>query len=445
MQESSVTIAKEESTTSDLLAQIKLLSWIPAQQRSLLVHFIQHALQASTCSIAAQRRFNELIIPRALQSPSLLKSILVWSVGHKIAQCDRSEDRATLETMYRDLVQSSLQSLQMEIRDTQRMNKVALIAASLMLCLQKLCQERLESRAWRVHLDGARGIISTADSSNYNDPDDLELLRMLNRWYEAIEALAALTARGTSEVQTAFTQSSSPMLASEAEYIDEYFGYAPKINVFLCKIGAAARWLRIRSHATGQPDRLFLEDFNVGVDTLEASVLSTMSRSRSSPPCFYPRARERLSPCEIEDFVLCNQAFQHMALIHLRRRLRNLPPTAGAVQDSVKEILQCGISMTYTTRPSPWVAMTAPLFTAGCAAASADKNTVRGLLQTLFSCTQSESISRALTILERFWTDDQGLDYYDWEMLPGSSLRTFQPEFLTYNMIANQEIDFIPY
>jgi len=60
---------------------------------------------------------------------------------------------------------------------------VSLIAASLMLCLQKLCQERLDSKSWRVHLDGARVIMLAASRSTYDDPDDLELLKMLNRWY----------------------------------------------------------------------------------------------------------------------------------------------------------------------------------------------------------------------------------------------------------------------
>ena len=435
------------SELSDLVAQIEPLSWIPAKQRSLLIYYIRNASQSSTCSLVAQKRYNELLIPMALQNPALLKAMLAWSVGHKNLHSDSPEDKGRFEIMYSELIQSSLLSLQMEIRDPQQTNQVALIAACMMLCMQKMSLEKLESKSWRVHLEGAKVIILAANRCSYDNPEDLEVLKMLNRWYQAIEALAALTARGLPAGQAAFTQSSLLIGTSvtEGSYLDEYCGYAFKLNDILREVGAAAWERRRRSHTSGQHVELSSEDLDKEADYLENSVLAMLADCHSSGPLFYPGVAGKLSPGEIQDFVLCNKAYHHMAFIHIQRRVRRLSPASLTVQNSVKKILECGISMTRTCQSSPWIALTAPFFTAGCDAFGVDRDTAKGVLQALYIVTRSESTQRALSILENFWTDDQGLDYYDWEMLPGTTFRLSPRKPLIPEIEVNQEVDFIPY
>jgi Fungal specific transcription factor domain len=370
--------------------------------------------------MTAQIRYNELVIPRAFQSPSLLKSILAWSASHQFLQYDQPGDNARLGIMCGEHVQSSLQSLQMEIRDPKRSNKVALIAACLMLCQQKLCLEKMDSKSWRIHLDGARMIMLAANRACHDDPDDLELLKMLNRWYQAIEALAALTTRGLSRGQVTFSLSSTliSISSAESEYLDEYLGYALKLNHLMREIGATALERR-RQQVEGQHVSLSPEDFDTEADLLEGSVRRMMSQSQAQPPTFYPGVAGRLSPREIQDFVLSNEAYQHMAIIHIQRRIKKKPPSTATVQASVKRILKCGVAMTHSSQPSPWIASTGPFFTAGCDALGADQDTARFLLQSLYHSTRSESAQRALLLLESFWADSRWLDYYEWEALPG--------------------------
>lgn len=69
-----------------------------------------------------------------------------------------------------------------------------------------------------------------------------------------------------------------------------------------------------------------------------------------------------------------------MAFIHVQRRVRRLPQSSATVQSSVSRILECRNLLRNSTQPSPWVAFTGPLFTAGCNAFEEDRSITRDLL-----------------------------------------------------------------
>ena len=160
---------------------------------------------------------------------------------------------------------------------------------------------------------------------------------------------------------------------------------------------------------------------------LETSVRQLMDRDASSKPCLYPGVAEGLTPESVQQLALCNEAFQHSALIQINRRLRRTPATSAIVQQSVQRILACTAQIGPSAGLSPWVLLTTPLFIAGCEAQGEDRDTVRQLLASLHDTIHIPNVLQSLKFLEQYWTNQLSEDE-DWSHFLGESLIVRIPE-----------------
>ncbi len=151
---------------------------------------------------------------------------------------------------------------------------------------------------------------------------------------------------------------------------------------------------------------------------LEASIKELMDRGATSQPSFYPGVAEGLSAESVQHLALCNEAFQHSALIQIYRRIRKTPTTSTLVQQSVQRILECTAQIGPSAGLSPWVILTTPLFIAGCEARGEDRDTVRQLLALLHDTIRVPNVLQSLKFLEQYWANRLNEDE-DWSHFLG--------------------------
>ena len=345
----------------------------------------------------------------------MLKALLAQAAVHKLNHVESAYEREKLDSSTKSLVDSSVQALQIEMKNPNPRNRSTMSAVALLLCEQAVHGADGAATSWRAHMEGAKALMASVAPGDVQE-DDLELLSFLHRWYRAFESLAALTSRGLSTGQLEFgqPQGSVPSRLAENDYVDEYIGYTGTLNGILREIGALA-WERSQNSNNDLLVPLSGSDLDAEADWLELAVWRLLDQSRTSAPVFYPGVAKRFTPREIDEFVACNEAFHHMALIHLKCRIRRLSPLSGDVQNSVKRIIECANVISPSSGLSPWLALTGPVFTAGCCAFGNTRDDVRDMMSRLHSTVQSHSMSRALRYLEMFWSQqgDHGYLYWD--------------------------------
>jgi hypothetical protein len=170
-----------------------------------------------------------------------------------------------------------------------------------------------------------------------------------------------------------------------------------------------------------------------------------MDRGASSQPSLYPGVAEGLPAESVQQLALCNEAFQHSALIQINRRLRKIPTTSDEVQYSVHRILECTAQIGPSAGLSPWVMLTTPLFIAGCEARGEDRDTVRRLLASLHDTIRVPNVLQSLKFLEQYWSN-QLSEEEDWSHFLGI-LSTNRPLYIILLTCSpdRMNFDFIPY
>lgn len=288
----------------------------------------------------------------------------------------------------------------------------AILATALTLCMCEIHSGADLPRSWRLHLEGATAILSylsITSSSALTDPNSQASL--LERWYTSISALAAISSKGLRAGDLPPIPSRSPETpiletAMGEVFLDDYFGFSTDLVEAFKEIGAAA-WERksLSSLPAAESAHAMLsgEDIDLEAQSLEQHILDMIFRDSTTPPRFYPGVEEKLSDEVVREFYLCNEAYQHSALLHIYRRVMLLERTDPRVQRCVKRILECVGGIRQRAGLSPYIVLTMPLFTAGREALSEDREIVRRALRGLGELLRLRNVWRSLEFLEEGW------------------------------------------
>lgn len=423
------------------------LSWLSTQSRLLLYHFTTKASHITSCHEHIQTRICRLIIPMALQTPSLLYATMALSALHRSTLIGNLPNKFGLDEQVSSLIASSLESLRGELQAEGGISKYVLLLTIRTLTVCEIHSGLAGSGSWRAHVEGARALLETTRETPAMIPlDELESRWLVDSWYESIESLAALTTR-RGLIRGQLEQFGPRALISEtnqdSQCLDIYTAYSPSLNAVFKEIGAAA-WERRRIIAGGnQVTLLSSADLDEEAIWLEYSV-----RAMSDRLAFRAVDLQVLAQNQMQEYEACNMAYHQTALIHILRRVQQLPTSDPKVQKLVKIILKCALSIKPAEGLSPWVMLTTPIFTAGCEALGDDRNIVRGLLQNQFKLLRIRNIERSLEILEQIWARDDDNELGDWESSLGTN---FRPSICICNNVTNSigkapgDWDFIPY
>ncbi|KAJ5098819.1 hypothetical protein N7532_005820 [Penicillium argentinense] len=404
-------------------------SSLSQDQKSLLHHFINDASQITACHSGMQQDICRMIVPMALQTPSLLYATTALSAIHIQALHNQSESVKSAPDIAR-LMALSLEHFRNELQHPSSKGSEALVATARTLCLAEIHSGAINPNSWRAHIEGARALMKASDASGEDSIRSANgFRRYLDRWYWSIVSLTALTGNGPPIGDiSVFAPSNAAGQKESPDYLDDYWGFTVDLAAVFRQIGAAA-W---RNHQAEKEGQGFVEgeiDSSVEheANTLESSIRHLMDRGASSQPSLYPGVADGLSADSIQHLALCNEAFQHSALIQIHKRLRKTPTTSASVQHSVQRILECTAQIGPSAGLSPWVMLTTPLFIAGCEACGEDRDTVRRLLSSLHDTIRVPNVLQSLKFLEQYWANKANEDE-DWS-----------------HFLDRMQFDFIPY
>jgi hypothetical protein len=202
------------------------------------------------------------------------------------------------------------------------------------------------------------------------DLDDKKLF--LIRWFAVVDIFASIMSLDkTTSSDGQFWSIGAPTNTSSPQYIDEFVGFSLELMPVLARIGRMARLQRRRKvlgsslgsgYAEMADDLDMLLADNILLTEQQLSLLFTRASS--------PSLSHTQDPVLVDEAVYVHQMFVHAALLHLYRRVQELPeldPKPAIALASMLDLLG-------KLRPeSPAnVLILWPLFTAGCEAEDPD-------------------------------------------------------------------------
>jgi Fungal specific transcription factor domain/Fungal Zn(2)-Cys(6) binuclear cluster domain len=362
-------------------------------ESGLLYHYTEEASGITCCGSHVQKELCSLVLPMAVESPALMNATVAWAAMHSVEFRGHIDGTSDPVRFIATLKARSIEHLRRELQKPEIDHGDALLATVRTLCQCEIHSGSDQSSAWRIHIKGAKALMDYLEKSNRpNRPRP----RLLYRWYAAVDSLASLAACGSTAMIEA--KGGSQIFSEDAEdvpYLDDYNGYSTDLSHIIGEIGAAVA--AMRPGDSSSPEQ---------ADLLERAIFTIMERDNNGQPRFYPGVVERLTSQAIQEYSLCNQAYQQTALVYVRRQLRGLPRESSEIQDSVKRIIKCVRSITPSYGLSPAIVLTTPLFTAGCEALGEDRVTIRRLLGQLYELLKIRNIKLALEVLEASWADE---------------------------------------
>ncbi len=429
---------------------VDVLSFIPSSNRILLQYFTCNASKALASHSLVHQEVCELILPMALENQALLYATLALAAIHRTSltsTINNAFDDNARELVTR-LTATSISSLRKELQEPESSSLGPKLATIRTLFLCEAISGSPTLRAWRSHFLGAKALLSSFDrqtgSPSFHEDSSLRFLR---RWYNITEALVALTPEGLPGGQIEFfgPPSLSPNLRSDEICIDAYTGCAEDLSIAFREIGAVAWERRRASEDPNRFPRLSEEDFHREADHLELSVRKMIERDRTRTNTINIAGAPTMSVQEFREFLLCNEAYQQTALIHVHRRIRRLPSNSTTVQECVGRIIECVSSIRPAATLSPLTLLTTPLFIAGCEAQGPERSKISWLLRGMYSHLRLPNMKRALEVLGTFWHESEDSEI-DWESFsrtePPPSTWVF-PD--TDDDIGQRGWDFLPY
>lgn len=394
--------------------------------RSLLDHFINGSSYVISCHSKVREDVCRVIVPAALQSPTLFFATAALSAIHYKSRLGFNSDAIRTDPQISRLLSNSLFGLQSDLleRDVNKSSVLLATIRTLFLCEVHAGGDR--PGTWRAHFEGAKALMLDIESwKGYSSVQRDDTRYFLKRWYSMTECFVALTTDGLASGQLA--RFGPRNLAGEEEekvYLDEYLSFSTDLTSIFREIGALA-WER-RNDA--QPKILEEGDLDEEAASLASCIWIRLDEQRTKVPTFRPGVEEQLSEREKIDFLACNEIWHHVALIYIYRRISNHHTASTLVQSSVKSIIACVEGLTATVGNTPLITMTTPLIVAGCEAQDQDRDRIRYQLQSMFELLHIPNIRRSLEVLESFWAYQEAGGINDWDQF-----------------LQEQNWDFLPY
>ncbi|KAJ9631280.1 hypothetical protein H2204_008222 [Knufia peltigerae] len=383
------------------------LSFMAPSDRHLLQYFMYNASRALATHSLVHQEVCEVILPMAVVNQALLHATLALAAIHRNSFMFNAHN--TLGDNGKDDVAhfttTSIAHLRRELQKPAGDSLGPKLATIRTLFLCEAISGSPTLRTWRSHFLGAKALFSSMEwERGIQDIKKDPSLPFLRRWYNITEALVALTPEGLAEESPDFSGPRSLCGPNDSQTcIDAYTGCTDDLAGALREIGALARERRRRTKGPGLRPQLSEAEFLRMADRLEMLIQGMITRDRSGTAVYNVSGPPGLSVKEFEEFLLCNEAYQHTALIHIHRQIRLLSSDSPLIQDCVKRIIDCVSRIKPAATLSPLTLLTTPLFTAGCEARGTDRGKIIVLLKEMYNHLHLPNMKRALEVLEDFW------------------------------------------
>jgi hypothetical protein len=301
----------------------------------------------------------EDLLQAAFGTPHLLYAFLASAASHYARL-----QEGVAETTYSAIAaftHAALNGLRLALEDPNQACKIETISTALALCTTDVISGH--HGTWRVHLSGIQKLIFCALENGVASSVNADPVWMfLVKWYETLDMFAGVSGLGKSTVRYGQYRS-----MTRAGYIDEFVGCSLDLMPLLARIGRMARTQRKRKEFLSNADdseseilgRQIGEEMMDEVCRTERQIYSLLDRKT------HPRIAENpQTKAMADDMVLTHQTFIYATLLHLYRRVVELPKQHVKPSYAVCQI----VDTLKMLRPESTanILILWPVFTAGC-------------------------------------------------------------------------------
>ncbi|KAK6350331.1 hypothetical protein TWF696_006563 [Orbilia brochopaga] len=365
--------------------------------RELVAHYERAVAPVMAWIDSPGNPWRKIMIPLAMQSPTLLLALLAVSASHLSVQSGGSHPLySPAATRYRDsslaLITNRLKletqtlgyqspDIAYQLRD--RIESDATLAAIIMLT--NFEQIGGQTNAWRTHLDAARNMVKLRANVNQMASQDESISTFLYTQLHFIDVMASTTTfNGASDTAKDFEIPMNPPSSGREELFED----------FLLIMHQITRWERSLSNAERSPPSI------PPPDAIQARFESARQRTILASAAF----ASVLSAEQKDDFNLLISVYHHSGLLYAWRSLYNFPSGHLLVSTSKRELYRSLHSIKDKKRFA--VDLVYPLFILGTESVG-DENAqeyVEWRMKEAMEVTGFSNCLAALSFLNAYWT-----------------------------------------
>lgn len=391
------------------------------QYRELWYHYTEILSNLHTPHEVSSNPIVQVLSPVAQSHDPLLAVLLASSLENYRSLRGLAPDEALLTT----LINTAVVGVQRELTTTVD-GKVGdeTLATVIALCdFEVVARKRATTSSWRVHLEGARRLISLRGGPKCVVGRDSDFYQFLIKWLAYFDIMAALT-NTNPDASPLFegkywlkAHGEDAVLEQEDFKLDPYMGFLQNVVPFFIEIGHLTKAKRHLQRALNLREA---HELHLRCRLLESSLKDTLGTATG---------QAWMSPKKLSIMIDCHDAFVYSTMIHLYRRVEGLgsgtPDVRTAVIQGLAHIARsCQQEDDDDDRETIDSSLLFPLFTFGCEAASAAERAFVLDRLTALGALGLGNVDRAVEVLLSIWASSEGDDAWhdsdrqlDWDQI----------------------------
>ncbi|KAJ6007745.1 hypothetical protein N7540_011721 [Penicillium herquei] len=333
-----------------------------SESRFFLHHYINVTADVIFPLSLTGNPLREDLLRSAMSNPHLLNAFLACACSHYARRHEAMPIQ--LSNSIAKFTNRALNGLRLAMTDPNQAGKLETISTALALCTSDVISGDLST--WRIHLTGANKLILSAfqndkkpSSSETDGRNPLETFVI--KWYALLDIFA-----GVSGLRKSSNPDGRYWSSSENEsYIDEWTGYSLDLIPIISRIGRMAQTQRNRNRImtlNEDSDEAFNHESHMEeIVQMERLIYSLYDRTAHPALVHSPDPETRKRADEMQ---CIHRAFVYTALLHLYRRVQELPKNHEKAVYAVYMTIQM-IQMIPRESSSNILTLW-PVFTVGC-------------------------------------------------------------------------------
>ncbi|KAJ5928680.1 hypothetical protein N7466_007636 [Penicillium verhagenii] len=331
------------------------------ESRFFLHHYINTTADVIFPLSLTGNPLREDLLQSAMSNPHLLNAFLACACSH---YARRHEDMPIqMESSIAKFTNAALNGLRRAMLDPTQAGKLETISTALALCTSDVISGDLST--WRIHLTGANKLILSAFQSTTDEETKTPMETFVIKWYALLDIFAGVSGlRESSNTGDRYWSSND-----DDTYIDEWTGYSLDLIPIISKIGRMARIHDKKTRVTVVNDDSEDEEVDTQLGEESMDEIRDMENliyslyNRTAHPALVnhenPATRKRAA-----EMQCIHRAFLYTALLHLYRRVQDLPKHHTKAVYAVHMIIE---TIQMIPRESSSNILTLwPVFTVGC-------------------------------------------------------------------------------
>ncbi|CAI7654068.1 unnamed protein product [Penicillium glandicola] len=362
---------------------LNLSPFLSSKESQFFMH-IFHTETAPRLFPAAPVLFLQRIIASSLETPHLLYALLASACSHHSRLVQDTGPKSRVSCLR--FTNMSISSLRSALSETSATLTAETVTTAMALCTNDVCNGNMQT--WRTHLGGVMRLLGAFLNSQGTLPITDPYIQCLVKWFTTMDVLAGLSGLGTSSVMNSDIGLLGRSFDLLSLHVDDICGYSLKLAPLLARLSHLVQ-------RQGQNGPRMQQEVLGKARRLEIEILSLVDCSVSDGDSLELRST--------------HLAFVHSALLHLHRRVQELPKSHETVKEDITKIIAAVEDIPPFSSAN--ILILWPMFSVGC---ETDDTKEREFIHNRMGDMQGlgmGNFTRARELLSRFWACETSLSW----------------------------------